>query len=135
MLGFARRKVAEEIGPRSVPEEVILREAYHIGRHSASNVACPPAPGGIPVWVENNVESFSILVDRLSREYRIPDALSSRVYRRLYDGFCDLVRSQADEGSSPFCLCRDEVFVHGREIFLSLAKRRQVRLDPACLDG
>ena len=135
MLGFLKKKAVEELGPKTVSEEILLKEAYHIGRYSPSNCECPPAPSVIPVWIENNVEAFEIFVDRLYREYRVPEELSPRIYHRVYEGFCDLVRAQPDEGDSPFCLCRDEVFVHGREIFLSLAKRRQVRLDPACLDG
>ena len=83
----------------------------------------------IPVWIENNVEAFEIFVDRLYREYRVREDLSPRIYQRIYEGFCDLVRAQPDEGDSPFCLCREEVLVHAREIFLALAKKKQVSLD------
>lgn len=129
MLGFLTRKVAEDITPKSVSEEALLKEAYRIGRYSPSNCECPPAPSVIPVWIENNVDAFEVFVDRLYREYRVPEGLSPRIYQRLYEGFCDLIRAQPDEGDSPFCLCRDEVLVHAREIFLTLAKRRGVPLD------
>ena len=129
MLGFLKRKVAEDLGPQSVADEVLLKEAYRIGRYGPSNCECPPAPSVIPVWIENNVEAFEIFVDRLYREYRVREDLSPRIYQRIYEGFCDLVRAQPDEGGSPFCLCREEVLVHAREIFLALAKKKQVSLD------
>ncbi|MCL5953414.1 MAG: hypothetical protein M1509_02770 [Nitrospirae bacterium] len=129
MLGFLKRKVAEDLGPQSVSDEFLLKEAYRIGRYGPSNCECPPAPSVIPVWIENNVEAFEILVDRLYREYRVREELSPRIYQRIYEGFCDLVRAQPDEGDSPFCLCREEVLVHAREIFLALAKKKQVSLD------
>ncbi len=131
MLGFLKKKAGEELGPKTASEEVLLKEAYHIGRYSPSNCECPPAPSVIPVWIENNVEAFEIFVDRLYREYRVPEELSPRIYRRIYEGFCDLVRAQPDEGDSPFCLCRDEVLVHAREIFLALARKKRVPLDLA----
>ena len=133
MLGFLKKKMTEDIEPKRVSEEILLNEAYHIGRYSPSNCECPPAPSVIPVWIENNVEALEIFVNRLYREYRVPEDLSPRIYHRIYEGFCDLVRSQPDEGDSPFCLCRDEVLVHSREIFLALARRKQVPLDPASL--
>ncbi len=131
MLGFLKKKAVEELGPKTVSEEILLKEAYHIGRYSPSNCECPPAPSVIPVWIENNVEAFEIFVDRLYREYRVPEELSPRIYHRVYEGFCDLVRAQPDEGDSPFCLCRDEVLVHAREIFLALARKKRVPLDLA----
>ena len=133
MLGFLKKKAVEELGPKTVSEEILLKEAYHIGRYSPSNCECPPAPSVIPVWIENNVEAFEIFVDRLYREYRVPEELSPRIYHRVYEGFCDLVRAQPDEGDSPFCLCRDEVLVHAREIFIALARKKRVSLDPASL--
>lgn len=129
MLGFLKKKVAEDLGPQSVADEVLLKEAYRIGRYGPSNCECPPAPSVIPVWIENNVVAFGIFVDRLYREYCVSHELSPRIYHRLYEGFCDLVRAQPDEGDSPFCLCREEVLVHAREIFLALAKKKQVSLD------
>ena len=131
MLGFLKKKAVEELGPKTVSEEILLKEAYHIGRYSPSNCECPPAPSVIPVWIENNVEAFEIFVDRLYREYRVPEELSPRIYHRVYEGFCDLVRAQPDEGDSPFCLCRDEVLVHAREIFIALARKKRVPLDLA----
>ena len=131
MLGFSKKKAVEELGPKTVSEEILLKEAYRIGRYSPSNCECPPAPSVIPVWIENNVEAFEIFVDRLYREYRVPEELSPRIYHRVYEGFCDLVRAQPDEGDSPFCLCRDEVLVHAREIFLALARKKRVPLDLA----
>lgn len=129
VLGFLKKKVAEDLGPQSVADEVLLKEAYRIGRYGPSNCECPPAPSVIPVWIENNVVAFGIFVDRLYREYCVSHELSPRIYHRLYEGFCDLVRAQPDEGDSPFCLCREEVLVHAREIFLTLAQRRGVPLD------
>jgi len=129
MLGFWKKTVAVEEGPKEASEEVLLREAYHIGRYSPSNCECPPAPSVIPVWVENNVQAFEIYVDRLYRDYQVPDTLAPRIFRRIYEGFCDLVCSQPDGGNSPFCLGREEVLVHAREIFLSLARKRAIPLD------
>ncbi len=129
MFGFLRKSVVAEAGPKPASEEKLLREAYHIGRYSPSNCECPPAPSVIPVWVENNVEAFEIYVDRLYRDYQVPDSLGPRIFLRIYEGFCDLIRAQPDGGNSPFCLCREDVLVHAREIFLSLARKRAVPLD------
>ncbi|MGC8500329.1 MAG: hypothetical protein ACP5OS_04015 [Leptospirillia bacterium] len=131
MLGFLKKKVAAEEGPKAVSDEMLLREAYRIGRYSPSNCECPPAPSVIPVWVENNVEAFEISIDRLYRDYQVPDSLEPQIFRRIYEGFCDLVRSQSDGGNSPFCLCREDVLVHAREIFLTLARKRAISLELA----
>jgi hypothetical protein len=117
---------------KTASEEVLLKEAYHIGRYSPTNCECPPAPDIIPVWVSNNVQALELYADRLFEEYAVPPGIGPRLFQEMYRGFRDLVLSHPDEGSSPFCLSSRETLVVARRVFVELAAKHQIAIT---LDG
>jgi hypothetical protein len=108
---------------KTVSEEVLLKEAYHIGRYSPTNCECPPAPDIIPIWVRNNVQALELYTDRLLEEYVVPPEIEPRLFQNMYQGFRDLVLSHPDEGCSPFCLSSRETLAIARKIFVELAAK------------
>ena len=123
-----KENISEAKIRKTSSEELLLKEAYHIGRYSPTNCECPPAPDIIPVWVRNNVQALELYTDRLFEEYAVPPGIEPRLFQEMYRGFRDLVLSHPDEGCSPFCLSSRETLVVARRIFVELAAKRQIAI-------
>ncbi len=121
-----KENISEAKIRKTSSEELLLKEAYHIGRYSPTNCECPPAPDIIPVWVRNNVQALGLYTDRLFEEYAVPPEIEPRLFQEMYRGFRDLVLSQPDEGGSPFCLSSRETLVAAQRVFVELAAKRQI---------
>jgi hypothetical protein len=133
---FRRKKIAPVavVAPTAkirVSDDVLLKEAYRTGRFSPTNCECPPAPDIIPVWIENNLESFGIYSGRLFEKYEIPPEFEPRLFQAMFQGFRDLIRSCPDGKDSPFCLSAEEIIFISKTIFIRLAQKRGVSLDIA----
>ncbi|MHB8422814.1 MAG: hypothetical protein ACYC9S_03495 [Leptospirales bacterium] len=110
-----------------VSDEMILKEAYKGGRFTPSNTQC--SPNFINNWVDNNVECFEPIVNRIFTKYNVGDEMKKTILLEMYRGFSDLILAEPEIEESAFRLKNPEAIRIAHRIFEGLAVRHAISIN------